>query len=495
MEQTAAMSNRLAGVLVFFTSGAVLVLEILAGRLLAPYVGVSIETFTGIIGVVLAGIAIGAWLGGGLADRFDPRVLLPGAVTLGGGLAIASVPLLRLFGPESPDADPPTIVVLAGVAFFAPSAVLTAVTPIVVKLQLRELEHTGRVVGSLSAMGTAGALVGVFLTGFVLVAAFPTTPVVIVLGALLTAVGVALWFHLSRRTPQQAIVAGVVIALVSAGTAIVASGPCELESAYFCARVDDDPERASGRTLWLDTLRHSYVDLDDPTHLEFTYTQVLGDVVDTIAPSGEPLDVLHVGGGGFTIPRYVHATRPGSSNLVLELDPEVVALAERELGLQLGDGLRAETGDARVNVADLATDSADLIVGDAFGGRAVPWHLTTREFTAELARVLRDDGVLAQNVIDLPPLGFVRAEMATLADGFEHVAVIAPPARLAGEEGGNFIVLASDQPLPIDAILRANAARGDDDEALSEPDAVDDFIGGAEVLTDEHAPVDQLIST
>jgi spermidine synthase len=488
------MSNRVAGALVFLASGSVLVLEILAGRLLAPYVGVSIETFTGIIGVVLAGIAIGAWLGGGLADRFDPRMLLPGALTVGGGLVIASVPLVRLFGPSSPDATPGTIVVLAAVAFFAPSAVLASVTPIVVKLQLRQLDQTGRVVGWLSAMGTAGALVGVFTTGFVLVAAFPTTPVVIVLGALLAATGVALWFHLRRQTPKNVIVAGVTLAALSAGVAVLADGPCEVESAYFCARVDDDPDRASGRILLLDTLRHSYVDLDDPTHLEFTYTQVLGDVVDSLASPGSAIDAVHVGGGGFTIPRYVAATRPGSDNLVLELDPAVVDLAEDELGLRTGEDLRVETGDARIGVTDLPSDAADLIVGDAFGGRAVPWHLTTREFVTDLARVLRDGGILAQNIIDLPPLGFLRAELATMRDVFEHVAVIAPTPRLAGEEGGNFIVVASDRPLPHDAIERANAARGDDDQVLGDPAALDEFIGGADVLTDEHAPVDQLIS-
>jgi spermidine synthase len=488
------MSNRLAGTLVFFASGSVLVLEILAGRLLAPYVGVSIETFTGIIGVVLAGIAIGAWLGGGLADRFDPRRLLPGALTVGGGLVIASVPLVRLFGPSSPDASPGTIVVLATVAFFAPSAVLTAVTPIVVKVQLRALDQTGRVVGWLSAMGTAGALVGVFTTGFVLVAAFPTTPVVIVLGALLVVTGVALWFHLRRQTPQNVIVAGVTVAVLSAGVAVLADGPCEVESAYFCVRVDEDPERSSGRILWLDTLRHSYVDLDDPTHLEFMYTQVLGDVVDSLAPSGEAIDAVHVGGGGFTIPRYLAATRPGSANLVLELDPEVVDLAEDELGLRIAEDLRVITGDARIAVADLRSDSADLVVGDAFGGRAVPWHLTTREFVTDLDRVLHGGGILAQNIIDLPSLGFLRAELATMRDVFEHVAVIAPAPRLAGEEGGNFVVVASDRPLPLDAIERANAARGDDDRVLGEPAALDQFIGGADVLTDEHAPVDQLIS-
>jgi spermidine synthase len=492
------MSNRLAGALVFFASGAVLVLEILAGRLLAPYVGVSIETFTGIIGVVLAGIAMGAWAGGLLADRIDPRVLLPGALTVGGALAIFAIPVVRALGPGTPSADPATIVGLAATAFFLPSAVLSAVTPLVVKVQLRELDHTGRVVGWLSAMGTAGSLVGVFGTGFVLVAAFPTTPVVVTLGGLLVAAGVALWFFLQRRTPSQVVAAGVGFALLSTGIAVFADRPCEVETAYFCARVDDDPDRASGRTLWLDTLRHSYVDLADPTHLEFTYTQVLGDVVDSIAAPGAAIDAVHVGGGGFTIPRYVAATRPGSTNVVLELDPDIVELAEDELGLRLTDEndeeLRVVTGDARIGVADLATDSADLLVGDAFGGRAVPWHLTTREFVTDLARVLRDEGVLAQNLIDLPPLGFVRAELATLRDVFAHVAVIAPAERLAGEEGGNFIAVASDRPLPLDEIAARNAGRGDDDQVLAD-DELDDFIGGADVLTDEHAPVDQLISS
>ena len=489
------MSNRLAGALVFFASGSVLVLEILAGRLLAPYVGVSIETFTGIIGVVLAGIAIGAWLGGGLADRFDPRLLLPGALTIGGGLVIASVPLVRLFGPSSPDASPGTIVVLATVAFFAPSAVLTAVTPIVVKLQLRGLDQTGRVVGWLSAMGTAGALVGVFTTGFVLVAAFPTTPVVIVLGALAHRQrGRALVPPPPPDAPERDRRRRDASPCCRRGCSVLADGPCEVESAYFCARVDEDPDRTSGRVLRLDTLRHSYVDLADPTHLEFMYTQVLGDVVDSLAPPADAIDAVHVGGGGFTIPRYVAATRPGSGNLVLELDPAVVDLAEDELGLQTGEDLRVVTGDARIGVADLPADAADLIVGDAFGGRAVPWHLTTREFVTDLARVLRDGGLLAQNIIDLPPLAFLRAELATMRDVFEHVAVIAPARRLAGEEGGNFIVLASDHPLPLDAIEAANAARGDDDRVLGDTAAVDEFIGGADVLTDEHAPVDQLIS-
>jgi spermidine synthase len=490
------MDPRLAGTLVFLASGAVLVLEILAGRLLAPYVGVSQATFTGIIGVVLTGIACGAWLGGWLADRHDPRRLLPGALTLGGAAAVAAVPIIRVVGPGADGSSAPTILFLAGTAFFLPSVLLSTVTPMVVKLQLHTLQHTGQVVGQLSALGTAGSLLGVFGTGYILIAEFPTTPVVIVVGAVLVGIGAGRWWWSWRGAGGgAAVAAGTIVLLISGGTAVLAGSPCEHETAYFCATVRQDPERASGRELILDDLRHSYVDLDDPTHLEFQYTQLLGDVVDSMAPAGRPLDALHLGGGGFTMPRYVEATRPGSDSLVLEIDPGVVALARAELGLQTGPRLRVRTGDARGNVTDLEADSADLIIGDAFGGRAVPYHLTTREFLTDLDRVLRPGGVLAQNLIDQPPLGFVRAEVKTLRQVFDHVAVIAPPAVIVdGTRGGNVIVVASDAPLPIDVIREEIAARDDDDVVLSTPAELDDFVGDSPALTDDYAPVDQLLS-
>lgn len=487
------MRNWVAGGLVFFASGAVLVLEILAGRLLAPYVGVSLETFTGVIGVVLAGIATGSWLGGHLADRFDPRHLLPGALVLGGAAAIAAVPLIRLFGETGARPGPTFIVFLAGVGFFLPSALLSAVTPLTIKIQLASIEATGRVVGSLSALGTAGSLVGVFTTGFVLIAAFPTTPVIIALGAALITAGIAMWLRLGRLLPAATILAGLGVAAVSSAIAVVADGPCERETAYFCARVEVDDDRASGRILWLDDLQHSYVDVEDPTYLGHSYAQTLGDVVGTVAPAGRPLAAVHVGGGGFTLPRYLDATRPGTRSLVLELDPEIVDLAQDELALVLGSHLRALTGDARNRVRDLADDSADLIIGDAFGGRSVPWHLTTREFLRDLDRVLRPGGTYVVNIIDRPPLGFARAEVATLRDVWDHVAVVGPAGRIAGDHGGNFILVASDQPIETEAIEAASAARGDPEAAVSDAAQLDRFVGGADVLTDEHAPVDQLL--
>src|SRR3712207_7804390 len=121
------MPPLVAAALVFTTSGAVLVLEILAGRLLAPYVGVTLETYTGIIGTVLAAISFGTWIGGRLADRHDPRSLLGPTLILGGALALCTVPLVRIFGSLGLGAGPVAVVTLAFIGFFAPAAVLSAV--------------------------------------------------------------------------------------------------------------------------------------------------------------------------------------------------------------------------------------------------------------------------------------------------------------------------------------------------------------------------------
>jgi SAM-dependent methyltransferase len=291
-------------------------------------------------------------------------------------------------------------------------------------------------------------------------------------------------------------VVGCCFAVVAAGGLAVSAGrPCDVESTYFCAVVETDPDRPDGRVLLLDGLKNSYVDLSDPTYLDFTYTQILGDVIEVIAPGTTPLDTAHVGGGGFTMPHYLEATRPGSTSIVFELDPSVVELAEDELALVQSETLVAVTGDARVNLRRLEKGSMDLVIGDAFGGEAVPWHLTTEEFVEQIRDTLRPGGVYALNVIDHGPLDFVRAEVATLRQVFEHVAVIAPADRIAGRTiGGNFILVASDEPIPTDRIQEVNTMRGDDDTVLADPAGLDDFVGGARVLTDEFAPVDQLLT-
>ena len=209
---------------------------------------------------------------------------------------------------------------------------------------------------------------------------------VIGLGIALVAAGVILGTWLVRSQRVLLAVIGMTALVVGAAWTIAVPQPCERESAYFCIRVDEGGvDGPTVRTLRLDTLRHATVDLEDPTWLGFAYTRAFGDVIDALGAPGSPIDALHLGGGGFTMPRYIEATRPGSRSLVLELDPVVLATARDELGLVTGDDLVVRTGDARTGITEAATDGYDLVVGDAFGGLAVPWHLTTRELVAEVA--------------------------------------------------------------------------------------------------------------
>ena len=476
------MSLLTARLLVFLTSAAVLVIEILAQRLLAPYLGVSLEVFTGVIGVILAGISLGAWLGGRAADRGDPSRLLGPLLVTGGVAALASPLLVDLLGPVLTGGGPMAIVLITTFGFLAPAAILSAVPPVVVKLRLASLDHTGTVVGSFSAVGTAGAIFGTFITGFVLVAAFPTRPIIIAVGIALVVGGVALGASRQLWAGRSGLAAvGLAVGLV------VFSGPCDYETAYHCAEVVEDPTRNGGRTLVLDGVRNSYVDLDDPTHLEFRYARVMADVIAVATPPG-PLDVLSIGGGGFTFPAYLDAVRPGTDHTVLEIDAALVDIGREDLGL--GDYATVVVDDARRSLQDVPAHSVDLVIGDAFSGLSVPWHLTTIEFVQAVADRMREDGVYLINVIDYGDLDFVRSEAATFAAVFEHGAAIAPPDYLAGQGGGNFVLVGSDQPIDLAALRQSIGERSGLEEIAGDLAA---FAGDARPLRDDFAPVDQML--
>jgi SAM-dependent methyltransferase len=489
------LSWPVAAVLTFLATGCVLVLEIAAGRLLAPYVGVSIATYTGIIGAILAGIAVGAWLGGRAADAVGPVPLLGPSFVLGGLAAVAAVPIVGVLGSAGLGDGFPAIVTLATVGFVAPAAILSAVGPMLVRATLTDLSTSGSIVGRLSAVGTAGAITGTLLTGFVLLGLFPTRVLIVAVGGLLVVIGLVLTVALrAGGGPRTGVLALAAVGM--GGLALGAPSPCDTESAYYCIAVEVDPSDADGRILILDRLFHARVNLADPTDIQFEYVRRFADAAGPYLDRlGRPIDVLHVGGGGFTFPRYLEATRPGAKQTVLELDPRVLAVAREQLGFEPSPTIEVMVGDARRSIEGVPDDSIDLVVGDAFGGLAVPWHLTTTEFLGEVSRVLRPGGMYVMNLIDYPPLGFVRAEAAT-ADGlFEHVAVISGTGTLAGDDGGNVVLVASAEPLDVAAVTARIETWGESAETgvLADPAEVAAFIGDAQVLSDDFAPVDQLL--
>ena len=482
-----------SGILAFTTSGAVLVMEIIAFRLLAPYVGVTLQTTTAIISIVLAGIAGGAWLGGRVADRCDARRLLGPIIILGGGLVMASLAIVRSLGPMVGHGGAAPALTVAGLAFFAPAAVLSMVAPILVKLALSDLSSAGSHVGRISALGTAGAIVGSFLSGFLLVSTTTSTSILMGTGLFVVLLGLVVWFKLPPRDTR--LFCGAFLAAWMLGLfASVENGPCDLETAYFCARSVPDPYRESGRTLYLDDKPHSYVDLQDPMYIRFPYIGALAAAADAHKPPGHPVRALHIGGGGFSLPRYLRATRPGSDNLVIERNPELVKFAQANLALRLGDGLRVLSDDARVLIRQQEPHWWDIVIGDAFGGEAVPWHIATREFTQEIADRLIPDGVYLLNVIDHPPRRFVRAQVKTVKTVFPHVVVASSQDAIDGKLRANFVVMASTRPLDLEAV-RKNLATHRTNYMILEGSELDAWVGDPEVLTDDFAPVDRLLGS
>lgn len=270
------------------------------------------------------------------------------------------------------------------------------------------------------------------------------------------------------------------------------------------AQLVPDPDRARGWSLLLDGAPQSYVDLDDPAHLGFEYQRRLGHLVDAIAPPGRPLHVLHLGGGAFSLARYTAATRPRSTQQVVERDAALAAWVRQALPLERGWRIRVRSGDARECLGRLPERWADLVIADVFSGASTPAHLTSSEFLGEVRRVLAPGGVYAANIADGPgggtapggagrgrargrrALDHLRSQVATVREMFGHAVLIADPAVLRGRRFGNAVLAAADGELPV-AELRRRAA-GDPHPARVECGAeLAAFASGASPVTDATA--------
>ncbi|MGV9241084.1 spermidine synthase [Streptomyces nigra] len=252
------------------------------------------------------------------------------------------------------------------------------------------------------------------------------------------------------------------------------------------AELIPDPDRARAWTLLLDGAPQSHVDLDDPTFLSFEYQRRLGHVIDLVAPPGRPVRAVHLGGGALTLARYVAATRPRSTQQVVERDAPLVELVRRELPLDRNARIRVRSTDAREGLAKVPDGWADLVVADVFSGARTPAHLTSTEFLDEVRRALAPGGWYAANLADGPPLTHLRGQIATAATRFAELALVADPTVLRGRRFGNAVLVAADQPLPIPELTR-RAASDPHPGRVEHGRALRDFTGGATPVTDASA--------
>ena len=263
--------------------------------------------------------------------------------------------------------------------------------------------------------------------------------------------------------------------------------PVQRQVALGTAKLMPDLDQDGGWLLTLDGTPQSYVDLADPTHLEFEYTRRIGHLLDALAPAGLPLDALHLGGGALTVPRYLAATRPGSRQQVAEIDGPLLALVEEQLPWRgPGVDITATVADARDALTATAPASVDLVVADVFHGSRTPAHLTSVEFLRLASAALRPGGCYAANLADGPPLAFARAQAATLRAVFPYTCLVAEPAVLRGRRYGNILLVGSARPLPVREFSRQLAA--DPFPArLCDEDDLAKLVRGAAAVTDADA--------
>ncbi|RZU33324.1 spermidine synthase [Blastococcus saxobsidens] len=247
-----------------------------------------------------------------------------------------------------------------------------------------------------------------------------------------------------------------------------------------------DADRDGAWMLLVNGTPQSHVDLDDPAHLEFEYVRRMGHVLDLAAEPGAALDVVHLGGGALTLPRYVATTRPGSRQRVVEIDEPLTELVREHLPLPRRARIRVRAADARAALITMHPASADVVITDVFAGARTPAHLTSAEFAAEAARVLRPGGFYVANVADGPPLRFARAQVATLRTAFRHVCLLAEPGTLRGRRFGNLVAVASDAGLPLAGLSRA-CARDPMPSRVVDGADLEQFTGAAQPVRDADA--------
>lgn len=528
-----------------FLSGAVLLgVEIAASRVLAPTFGSSLYVWGALIGVVLAGLAVGYGAGGVLADRWPSAWLLIAALTIGAGLVVL-IPVVDehvlrwiVAWDPGPRLDP----LVASIALFGPASItLASASPIAVRLAARSIDRLGRTAGRLFSISTVGSIAGTFVTAFWLVPEYGTDQVIAVgaVALLVAAAVIALAEGLLAPAVGLAVAAAACVAAVAAlapetggrleGSALQNWSPVvraredrtpgaldpasldALSSGQIVREARDTryhrllvTEDDSARYLRFDSSFQSGMWLDDPFRTRFAYTDYLHL---GLAYNPAATRVLVIGLGGGAVQKRLWRDFRDLQVTTVELDPGVVAAARRWFELPDDPRLRVEVGDGR-QFLERNDERWDVIMVDAFYADGVPFQLTTLEFVQRLQTRLRPGGVVATNVIGSisgTRSRLTRALVKTYGAVFPTVKlhpVYDSPSDRDPEDIRNIVLVGTERVAPPPARLvetwrsvRATRAPGAPDLAGAARDRWEKplRLDNVPLLTDGYAPTDSLL--
>lgn len=477
-----------------FTCGAlVMIFEIIGSRLLSPFIGTSTYVWTSLIGIILASLSLGYWLGGRLADKNpDLKVLASITMTAGGLVAltvlIKDVVLSNIAGsPMGLEAK----AVAAAIILFAPASVcLGIVTPFAVRIKMTSLENTGATVGRLYALSTIGSIVGTFGAGFFLLPFVGTIRTLYIIAACLIGLSLSLVpLVITARTIAVGLIFGLGVAAseVTGWMLRQSSDLYDIDTEYSRVQVFRTTDPRTGRpirALATDPYFVQSAAFLDSDELVLDYSRFY-HLIGHFNPAVER--TLLIGGAGYSFPKAYLPAYPRARIDVVEIDPRMTDIARRFFRLKDDPRLQIIHEDGRMYARRSDAGIYDAVLMDAFGSLfSVPYHLTTREAVTDFHRVLRDDGIVVFNLgaaISGPASRFLHSELKTYREVFPYVLLFKVNLEYEDARLQNLIIVASKTPLK----------PAGDDPAIAdllthryEAPAMDDV----ETLTDDLAPVE-----
>ena len=485
---------------IFLSSAFLLVFEIAAGRLLAPYIGVSLYTWTSIIGVILSGLSLGNWLGGEWADRGGGEKAAGIALVLGAGSGFLLLVLLKLVSPLLQQSQMDLLTasfIYVLVLFFVPAVLLGIVTPLLTTLALALDTRTGRIVGRMHALAALGSIMGTFVTGYWLVQYFGTRNVIIGTSAALLLL--SLPFLVTVRTRVAVFL--VLFSLASLGTSFFSGAvdnPCQRESNYYCIRVIDQPGTypdGKARAMILDHLVHGINHDTEDWMLIAPYTHLMDELIlyhsGKTANSG--LHFFFAGGGSYSQPRATRALYKDVDVTISELDPVVTEVAEEHMFFRRR-GMTVRHQDARLLLQAARTGSYDVIVGDVFHDVAIPYHLLTREYSQLVSSRLIAGGIYTMNIVDIwPDPQLVKSVLKTLAKDFRYVDIWMENVP-TGTERVTYVLSATNKAAMPDTLVAQRGFRRSWHRVTGSILDTGTPVADLPILTDDYVPVERLIS-
>ncbi len=409
-------------VISFINGAGLMMFELVAARLLAPTIGSSTYIWTSVIGVIIAMLALGSWLGGRVADKRGKMIdvamlLLLSALTISTVIAFSDSVLTYIMHLQL---DPRLAGVLASLFLFAPASFLIGFNgPYLAKLNINSLEDSGRSVANLDSLHSLGGIIGTFITGFVLFSFIGSKAILIILVFIFAILS---WLIVPRQQKNLRIgITIITIVLAFSSNYFTNSTHIDTPSAHYVI-TNTAPNTPENMRLLITGPGgyQSGISTSNPNELIFWYPQIMASAVEK-APKKD--NILILGGGAYTIPRYLAKEYPDSKIDVVEIDPELVNISAEHFYYTKSENVNHIAADARSFINN-TQNKYDIIIVDVYSDSSVPFTILTKEYGQGIKRASSSNTVILANIIadDTPGncQDFFKASLAPYTDNFKE---------------------------------------------------------------------------